>query len=77
MSGNSMTTGEQNMPNSVPARLNPNRSEWNFRYVRLSAAMDAILMGYYPHPDVLIGMPYEFDSMWMEWMCKCPQPLKS
>ncbi len=69
------TITAQNLPNSAPVRLNPNRSEWNYRMVRLSAFDDAVRLGYFPRPEVLIGMPYEFDSMWMEWMCDCKEPL--
>jgi hypothetical protein len=70
-----MTTGEPNLPNSAPARLNPSRSEWNFRMVRVDAFEDAMRLGYYPHDDVFRATPYWRDSIWMEWLCKCPDPL--
>jgi hypothetical protein len=69
------TTIEPNTPNSAPARLNPNRSEFTYRYVRLHAVEDYCRMGYMPLPDVLIGYVYEFDSMSMEWMCDCKEPM--
>lgn len=45
-----------------------------FSYVRMHQAEDALRLGFIPHPG-LIGTPYEFDSIIMEWICKCPNPL--
>lgn len=70
-----MTTTEWNLPNSAPARLNPNRSEFSYRFVRLHAVEDACRLGYLPHPECFIGCPYEFDSMLVEWCCDCKEPL--
>lgn len=66
--------GEQNLPNSAPARLNPNRSKFNYRLARLHKVEDACRMGYFPRPECFIGSPYQFDSMLIEWMCDCREP---
>ena len=63
------------MPNSAQPKLNPNRVEFTYRYIRIHSVLDACRLGYMPHPECFIGSPYEFDSMLMEWLCDCPDPL--
>ncbi len=69
------TTTEANLLNSAPVRLNPNRSEFTYRYIRIHAAEEALRLGYLPHPECFIGSPYALDSILMEWCCDCPDPL--
>jgi hypothetical protein len=70
------TTTARSLPSCAPARLNPNRSEFTYRYVRTHAAEEALRLGYLPHPECFIGSPYEMDSILMEWLCECPDPLE-
>lgn len=57
-------------------RLNPNRSEFTYRYVRLEKAEDALRLGYYPHPECLKDTHHGKYSLLVEWMCSCPDPLE-
>lgn len=50
------------------------RPPTEFSYVRMHQAEDALRLGLIPHGG-LIGTPYEFDSIIMEWICTCPNPL--
>jgi len=62
------------LPNSVRARLNPNRTRFLYRFVRLHKVEDALRVGYFAHPETFIGSPYQFDSMLVEWLCDCKDP---
>jgi hypothetical protein len=68
------TTTARSLPSCAPARLNPNRSEFNYRYVRLHKVNAACKLGYMPLPDIMLGYTYEFDSMVCEWLCNCKEP---
>lgn len=57
--------------------LNPNRTNFLYRYIRIDNADDALRLGYLPHPECFIGSPYALDSILMEWLCQCPDPLSS
>lgn len=57
-------------------RLNPNRSEFIYRYLRMHQAEDALRLGYILHPEAFIGTPYQQDSILAEWICNCPDPLE-
>lgn len=57
-----------------PTRLNPNRTEFTYRYIRVHQAEDALRLGYLPHHEVFIGCPYYADSILMEWLCDCRDP---
>jgi hypothetical protein len=67
-------TTARSLPSYAPARLNPNRSEWNYRFVRVHEVPKALALGYYAHPECFIGSPYQFDSMICEWLCDCKEP---
>ena len=65
------TTSARNM--SASQMIGRRQSE--FSYVPMHKADDALRLGFIPHGG-LIGTPYEFDSIIMEWICKCPNPLE-